>query len=102
VSGNRGGFTGAHLTSFYLFLSLLIFLFLHPSDPSGALNFNGKAILHAQGVDFSSGASFSISMDQFELEDELGKGNYGTVRKVKHKPTKVNMAMKVGHALPRV
>ena len=34
-------------------------------------------------------------MDQFELEDELGKGNYGTVRKVIHKPTKVNMAMKV-------
>lgn len=63
-------------------------------DPSGALNFNGKAILHAQGVDFSSGASFSISMDQFELEDELGKGNYGTVRRVIHKPTKVNMAMK--------
>jgi mitogen-activated protein kinase kinase len=34
-------------------------------------------------------------MDQFELEDELGKGNYGTVRKVMHKPTKVAMAMKV-------
>lgn len=34
-------------------------------------------------------------MDQFELEDELGKGNYGTVRKVLHKPTKVVMAMKV-------
>lgn len=63
-------------------------------DPSGALNFNGKAILHAKGVDFSSGASFSISMNQFELEDELGKGNYGTVRKVLHKPTKVAMAMK--------
>ncbi|KAG9019412.1 hypothetical protein FS842_007852 [Serendipita sp. 407] len=64
-------------------------------DPSGALNFNGKAILHAKGVDFSNGASFSISMNQFELEDELGKGNYGTVRKVIHKPTKVAMAMKV-------
>lgn len=34
-------------------------------------------------------------MEQFELEDELGKGNYGTVRKVIHKPTKVAMAMKV-------
>ncbi|KAG8807639.1 hypothetical protein FRC17_004365 [Serendipita sp. 399] len=63
-------------------------------DPSGALNFNGKAILHAKGVDFSNGASFSISMNQFTLEDELGKGNYGTVRKVIHKPTKVAMAMK--------
>jgi serine/threonine protein kinase len=34
-------------------------------------------------------------MDQFELEEELGKGNYGVVRKVMHKPTKVAMAMKV-------
>jgi hypothetical protein len=78
--------------------SYIVSLTADSSDPSGALNFNGKAILHAQGVDFSSGASFSISMDQFELEDELGKGNYGTVRKVIHKPTKVNMAMKVGHS----
>lgn len=34
-------------------------------------------------------------MSEFELEHELGKGNYGTVRKVLHKPTKVAMAMKV-------
>jgi hypothetical protein len=38
-------------------------------------------------------------MNQFELEDELGKGNYGTVRKVIHKPTKVAMAMKVSSRL---
>ncbi|KZV74413.1 MAP kinase [Peniophora sp. CONT] len=63
-------------------------------DPSGALNFNGKAVLHAQGVDFSNGASFSINMEQLELEDELGKGAYGTVQRVLHKPTKVAMAMK--------
>ncbi|KAI9067246.1 kinase-like protein [Trametes sanguinea] len=63
-------------------------------DPSGALNFSGKAVLHAQGVDFSNGSSFAINMDQLQLDEELGKGNYGTVKKVLHKPTKVAMAMK--------
>ncbi|KIK09953.1 hypothetical protein K443DRAFT_671266 [Laccaria amethystina LaAM-08-1] len=63
-------------------------------DPSGALNFNGKAVLHATGVDFSSGASFAINMGQLQLDEELGKGNYGTVKKVLHKPTNVAMAMK--------
>lgn len=66
-----------------------------PSDPSGALNFNGKAVLHATGVDFSNGASFDINMEQLQLDEELGKGNYGTVKKVLHKPTNVAMAMKV-------
>ncbi|EKM53987.1 uncharacterized protein PHACADRAFT_257528 [Phanerochaete carnosa HHB-10118-sp] len=63
-------------------------------DPSGALNFNGKAVLHAKGVDFSNGVSFAINMTQLQLEEELGRGNYGTVKKVFHKPTKVYMAMK--------
>ncbi|TFK23952.1 kinase-like protein [Coprinopsis marcescibilis] len=64
-------------------------------DPSGALNFNGKAILNSKGVNFESGASFAINMSQLQLEDEeLGKGNYGTVKKVLHKPTNVAMAMK--------
>lgn len=64
-------------------------------DPSGRLNFAQKAILHSDGVDFSSGASFKIKMDEFELFEELGKGNYGTVQKVVHKPTGVTMALKV-------
>lgn len=63
-------------------------------DPSGRLNFASKAVVHADGVDFSSGASFKIKMDDFELYEELGKGNYGTVQKVWHKPTKVTMALK--------
>ncbi|KAJ8294376.1 Protein kinase wis1 [Rhodotorula toruloides] len=63
-------------------------------DPSGRLNFASKAILHADGVDFSSGASFKVKMDDFELFEELGKGNYGTVQKVVHKPTGVTMALK--------
>jgi mitogen-activated protein kinase kinase len=65
------------------------------SDPSGALNFNGKAVLHASGVNFQNGASFAINMDQLQLDEELGKGNYGTVKKVLHRPTNVIMAMKV-------
>ncbi|KAJ7045676.1 putative PBS2-tyrosine protein kinase [Mycena alexandri] len=63
-------------------------------DLSGALNFSGKAVLHADGVDFSNGASFQINMSQLQLDEELGKGNYGTVKKVLHRPTNVYMAMK--------
>lgn len=63
-------------------------------DPTGKLNFNNKAILTADGVDFSNGQSFKINMSEMVLEGELGKGNYGTVQKVYHKPTKVVMAMK--------
>ncbi|EKM80658.1 hypothetical protein AGABI1DRAFT_71099 [Agaricus bisporus var. burnettii JB137-S8] len=33
-------------------------------------------------------------MEQLQLDEELGKGNYGTVKKVLHKPTNVFMAMK--------
>ncbi|KEI39349.1 uncharacterized protein L969DRAFT_87300 [Mixia osmundae IAM 14324] len=63
-------------------------------DPSGRLNFANKAVLHEKGVDFTSGASFAINMQDLTLEEELGKGNYGTVQKVFHKATKVTMAMK--------
>ncbi|KAF8514217.1 kinase-like protein [Hysterangium stoloniferum] len=63
-------------------------------DPSGALKFGGKAVLHASGVDFSNGSSFAINMGELELHEELGKGNYGTVKKVRHRPTNVLMAMK--------
>lgn len=65
------------------------------SDPSGRLNFAGKAVLHASGVDFSNGISYDINMEQLVLEQELGRGNYGTVKKVLHVPTNVEMAMKV-------
>ncbi|KAF1799737.1 kinase-like domain-containing protein [Mucor lusitanicus] len=63
-------------------------------DPSGKLNFSGKAIIHADGVDFSNGNSFTIKMDDLILQEELGKGQYGTVQKVKHRVTNVTMAMK--------
>ncbi|KAK9712208.1 MAP kinase kinase Wis1 [Basidiobolus ranarum] len=63
-------------------------------DPSGKLNFSGKAVLHAQGVDFSNGNSYKINIDELVLEEELGKGQYGVVQRVFHKPTNVTMAMK--------
>jgi mitogen-activated protein kinase kinase len=50
----------------------------------GTLNFKNKAILHGGGVEFSSGHSFKLSLDEVDRLDELGKGNYGTVYKVRH------------------
>lgn len=63
-------------------------------DPSGKLNFAGKAVLHESGVDFGNGTSFKINMEDLEAQDVLGKGNYGEVRKVRHTKTGVEMAMK--------
>ncbi|CRG89472.1 mitogen-activated protein kinase kinase [Talaromyces islandicus] len=51
---------------------------------SGTLNFKNKAIIHGGGIEFSSGQSFSISLDEVDRLEELGKGNYGTVYKVRH------------------
>ncbi|SPO26110.1 related to PBS2 - tyrosine protein kinase of the MAP kinase kinase family [Ustilago trichophora] len=42
-------------------------------DPSGRLNFSGKAVLHASGVEFGNGTSFKINMAELELMDELGR-----------------------------
>ena len=51
---------------------------------TGSLNFKGKATIHGKGIDFSGGTSFSISLDEVENLEELGKGNYGTVYRVRH------------------
>lgn len=51
---------------------------------TGTLKFKGRATIHGKGIDFSSGTSFNISLDQVDTLDELGKGNYGTVYKVRH------------------
>ncbi|KAJ8102911.1 kinase-like domain-containing protein [Lipomyces tetrasporus] len=61
---------------------------------TGSLKFAGKASLDAHGVNFANGTSFQISLDELELLEELGRGNYGTVTKVLHKPTNIVMAMK--------
>ncbi|KAI9370982.1 kinase-like domain-containing protein [Aspergillus egyptiacus] len=51
---------------------------------SGTLKFKNKAVLHGGGIEFSSGQTFNISLDEVDRLDELGKGNYGTVYKVRH------------------
>jgi mitogen-activated protein kinase kinase len=54
----------------------------------GWITFDGAATITRTGVNFSNGQTFSISLDEVEIIDELGKGNYGTVYKVRHaKPT---------------
>ncbi|KAH9224687.1 kinase-like domain-containing protein [Leptodontidium sp. 2 PMI_412] len=51
---------------------------------NGTLKFKNKAVIHGNGIDFSSGSTFSISLDEVDTLEELGKGNYGTVYKVRH------------------
>lgn len=51
---------------------------------AGTLNFKNKAVIHGGGIEFTSGGSFNISLDEVDTLDELGKGNYGTVWKVRH------------------
>lgn len=50
----------------------------------GWITFEGAATITRTGVNFANGKTFSISLDEIETLDELGKGNYGTVYKVRH------------------
>lgn len=61
---------------------------------NGSLNFAGKLSLSSEGINFSNGSSFSITLGELEYIGELGRGNYGNVSKVLHKPTQIIMAMK--------
>lgn len=56
---------------------------------TGALKFRGKATVDSKGIKFASGKEFNISLDEVDTLDELGKGNYGTVYKVRHSRPKV-------------
>lgn len=70
---------------------------------TGSLKFAGKAVIHSHGVDFSSGSSFNISLDDIDKVDELGKGNYGTVYKVIHrKPHLRNWVLPTRASSPQV
>jgi mitogen-activated protein kinase kinase len=55
----------------------------------GWVTFEGAATITRTGVNFANGQTFSISLDEIEVLDELGKGNYGTVYKVRHAKPKV-------------
>ncbi|KAK4556807.1 MAP kinase kinase Wis1 [Recurvomyces mirabilis] len=59
---------------------------------NGALTFKNKATINADGIEFTNGKSFHISLDEIETMDELGKGNYGTVYKVRHARPKFRKA----------
>ena len=68
---------------------------------TGSLKFAGKAVLHGKGVDFSGGGSISMSLSEIQTLEELGKGNYGTVYKVVHRPpTPQNAAGSPGSPAP--
>ncbi|KAK1758700.1 PaMKK3 MAPK kinase encoded by the PaMKK3 protein [Echria macrotheca] len=55
----------------------------------GWITFEGAATITRTGVNFANGSAFTISLDEIEVLDELGKGNYGTVFKVRHAKPKV-------------
>ncbi|GKT62873.1 mitogen activated protein kinase kinase [Colletotrichum tofieldiae] len=55
----------------------------------GWITFDGAATITKTGVNFANGTAFTISLDEVEVMDELGKGNYGTVYKVKHTKPRV-------------
>ncbi|KAJ1948937.1 MAP kinase kinase Wis1, partial [Linderina macrospora] len=63
-------------------------------DPTGNLNFEGKAVIGATGVNFSSGKNYAISMANMDVLEVLGRGQYGVVHKVFHTKTNVVMALK--------
>jgi mitogen-activated protein kinase kinase len=62
----------------------------------GWITFDGAATITRTGVNFANGQTFSISLDEVEVMGELGKGNYGTVFKVKHARPR---APRFGHGL---
>jgi mitogen-activated protein kinase kinase len=55
----------------------------------GWITFDGAATITRTGVNFANGQTFSISLDEIQLLNELGKGNYGTVYRVRHAKPKV-------------
>ncbi|EGO53564.1 hypothetical protein NEUTE1DRAFT_92974 [Neurospora tetrasperma FGSC 2508] len=55
----------------------------------GWITFADAATITRTGVNFANGQTFRISLDEVEVMDELGKGNYGTVYKVRHSKPKL-------------
>ncbi|KAM0277771.1 hypothetical protein ACHAQH_005564 [Verticillium albo-atrum] len=78
ANGNGGSF-GSKMDDFKKYID----------SEKGWITFDGAATITRTGVNFANGQTFRISLDEVEVLDELGKGNYGTVYKVKHtKPSK--------------
>ncbi|KAL1894807.1 MAP kinase kinase Wis1 [Ceratocystis pirilliformis] len=78
----RAAFIGSQIDDFREFIN----------PEQGWLNFNGSATLTKEGVHFANGNTYSMSLNEIESLGELGKGNYGTVYKVRHaKPKQPRM-----------
>jgi mitogen-activated protein kinase kinase len=65
----------------------------------GWITFDGAATITREGVNFASGQTFKISLDEVEILSELGKGNYGTVYLARHAKPRVP---RFGHGLSGV
>ncbi|KAF5393389.1 hypothetical protein D9757_000737 [Collybiopsis confluens] len=63
--------------------------FANVIDPTGRLNFKGKAVLHANGVNFANGVSYRLNMEDLER----GRNSVEEIM-VLHTPTGVTMALK--------
>ncbi|RGP60559.1 ste ste7 kinase [Fusarium longipes] len=73
-SNGTGGGQGSRMDDFKKYID----------TEKGWVTFDGAATITRTGVNFANGQTFSISLDEVEVLNELGKGNYGTVYKVKH------------------
>ncbi|KAF4968965.1 hypothetical protein FSARC_3729 [Fusarium sarcochroum] len=78
-SNGTGGGQGSKMDDFKKYID----------TEKGWVTFDGAATITRTGVNFSNGQTFSISLDEVEVITELGKGNYGTVYKVKHAKRRV-------------
>jgi len=77
--GAPNGTTGSKMDDFKKYID----------SEKGWITFDGAATITKTGVNFANGTAFTISLDEVEVMDELGKGNYGTVYKVKHTKSRV-------------
>lgn len=78
-SGAPNGTTGSKMDEFKKYID----------SEKGWITFDGAATITKNGVNFANGTAFTISLDEVEVLDELGKGNYGTVYKVRHTKPRV-------------
>ncbi|TVY61428.1 MAP kinase kinase PBS2 [Fusarium oxysporum f. sp. cubense] len=78
-SNGTGGGQGSKMDDFKKYID----------TEKGWVTFDGAATITRTGVNFANGQTFSISLDEVEVLTELGKGNYGTVYKVKHAKRRV-------------